>query len=436
MLTAAGAADISTQNTVASTTLPLELVSLILDYIPEDMKWSDTLYNCALVSSAWRQLSQAHLFSTASLSTTAVCKAWNDKLDEFPHLALYVTTLSLWGGDVLLPRFPNIRNLILEEFSIWGDTEQALISQFHQVEKLHVDVRFSEPEQLLALTAGMRRVRDLFVGDLGFCRWNVTENDKPQMERMYEVGTFLESWNPHDVTPICLEKLKLSGLQNQTDLLMWFSSPSFDLSRLQVLTLDWRAGTIRTDTGTLSQFVSTVGRFVRHLFLFSDGVHSDLFPDTLASTRLLNKFISLETIAIADTSYSRDSWQYSLGLILAKKLLSTAPPTLKEVHIGMYIVFDGDHTLSDLGQLAEWSLLDQLLTGPKFSGLRYFNLHVKIHAPHGALEMEGRSLKQTKQAVFALIEDLLPITSSRRLLKLSVRERSLQEVIQDACLNA
>uniref|UniRef100_A0A0W0G9M3 F-box domain-containing protein n=1 Tax=Moniliophthora roreri TaxID=221103 RepID=A0A0W0G9M3_MONRR len=439
--------------------LPPELVSIILDYIPEDMQWSSILHNCALVSSAWRQLSQARLFSTASLSTTAVCKAWNRKLDHYPDLALYVTTLSLWGGDAddedgaislfmesddlkaLLPRFPNVRTLVLEEFSIWGDSEQALVSQFHQVEKLHIDVRFSEPHQMLELASHMRNIRNLSIGDLGFCCWNITGLDKPFMDRMQEVGGLLEKWNPRGVAPIRLQKLKLTNLHNQTDILMWFSSPSFDLSDLQVLTFDWRAGTQQMDTNILTQFVSKAGRFVRHLYLYSDGIDTDLLPgmpfhtaslnftdekpnsEKLISSRLLNDFVSLETIAIADAPYSRDSWRQNLGLTFASKLLLTVPSTLKQVDIGMYIVFDREHTPGNLLQLPEWNSLDQLLTGSKFVGLQYLNLYVNLYIPPFVSEEQGLVIRE---AVTTSIERLLPRLSSRHMLKLNVKRCSCE----------
>ncbi|KAK0205234.1 hypothetical protein DFS33DRAFT_1428067 [Desarmillaria ectypa] len=232
---------------------PPELVLEILKYVKRcDF---DSLFNCCLVSRAWRRLAQPFVFPDLRLSLDAKCALWIERLEQAPHLAGYLKGLDLWGSGLADDDDANEENLFLEEPNLSSLTLSYLTS----VESSEVShVVFEEEKDLLGFFSPMVQLKQLSVSSLYFDCSSADYATAAQILRgaVDPVPKSLQSLNVtfNDATLVCI--------------VMWLLGGTFDLSGITDLAVSWNHILIEDQSHLLDPtktFLSTVGPGIKKL---------------------------------------------------------------------------------------------------------------------------------------------------------------------------
>jgi hypothetical protein len=193
------------------------------------------------------------MFSHLSLAQERECIFWNAKFVAYPHLALAVRSVHLYGGPVghlmrdmteeeieeyysqcpgsfietdaaleLARRLINVVYLKISEFSsTWGERGIKVVEHFRRVTSLNItSVSFSRPGDVVWIMKRFENLKALSIWGIGFDRL-----DPPS-----------SSMEPQ--SPICLQKVEVHNSCRAT-FLHWLRNRPFDLGHLHSLGLSW-----------------------------------------------------------------------------------------------------------------------------------------------------------------------------------------------------
>lgn len=231
-----------------------ELFPLIISNF--DTKFSHgALPKICLVCRFWKKIAQPLIFSHLSLCLVSQCVAWNEKFDAYPHLALAVTDLMIWGSEreprdpdadadahdsyddydyvrpnlledeaahKLFARLTNVTHLDISCFYYWNSPMMDVMHQLISVRTLTLlDMPF-DSQDIIDLLYHMPSLDSLSLGPLAR---PCPEEDRPETR---VAGRVLKQ--------ISLPAQKSSSLST---VLEWLLSPTFDLHGVQDVTFLW-----------------------------------------------------------------------------------------------------------------------------------------------------------------------------------------------------
>ncbi|KAG7096473.1 hypothetical protein E1B28_003905 [Marasmius oreades] len=341
--------------------LPNEIVSLIADSAQD-------LIPLTLVSRQWYHAAQSRLHWRISVSSGASCKHWSRKFNKFPHLASFVRVLELSDPDddclgspylrsqpakTLVAALAGVTRLEIVDFVRWGPTEQRFVKSFCNLERLSVGRMpcMSRSKDLPVLVFSFPKLSGLMIyGDVG------TKYNPEEAACIIEAGHSLCRHLPSDGKPVRLtEVLSLSTADACHDLLMWVSSPAFDLSKLQLLAMkwsDWPLGISRPATFPARESLcARVGGTLSVLDLgHSNSGGSDIISFHLIASNLLSHFTVLTEIQLdlPDLPYRNRSILH----VTVSLLKTITAPCLRIIKL---------NARSYVPVPSEWQLLDELL---------------------------------------------------------------------------
>lgn len=241
--------------------VPPELFPLIIEHMDHE----DYLKACCLVSRTWCKFAQPRIYARLSLSTESQCVAWDDKFNAYPHLATAVTSLYFWGSGIrkldvdsddsdedsveggcvlnndairhLLPKLQNIVDLEIEGFSWWhAEDLPALLILSKDIRSLAISSTMLKSDYLLELVHSMPHLESLAFSYIDI---EIELEDPTRVLR--GTGDFLIHSDSgfRAAAPQQLHSITLDRVQRQADLIMWLTSPRFDLTGLSRADLSW-----------------------------------------------------------------------------------------------------------------------------------------------------------------------------------------------------
>ncbi|KAG7096464.1 hypothetical protein E1B28_003897 [Marasmius oreades] len=364
--------------TSVSIPLPNEIVSLIADSVQD-------LIPLTLVSRQWYHAAQSRLHWQIRVSSGASCKHWSRKFNKFPHLASFVRVLELSDPDDDCLESPYLRSqpakrlaaaltgvtrLEIVDFVRWGPVEQRLIKSFCNLECLSVGriPCMSRSKDLPDLVFSFSKLSGLMIyGDIGM------EYDPEEGASVIEAGKSMCRQFPLDGKPVQLtEVLSLSTADACHDLLMWFSSPGFDLSKLQLLAMKWSELPFGMPSPVISALDNICTRISGSLTVLDLGFPddpTDVLSSHLIDSKILSQFTALIEIRLDHSELERNL-PSALG-VTVPLLKSLSAPCLRviEFKAGAGVTKRDDQ---EYLELAEWKLLDELLVDGTFPSVRSF----------------------------------------------------------------
>ncbi|KAK0451586.1 hypothetical protein EV421DRAFT_1771690 [Armillaria borealis] len=271
----------STKERTDSSNFPPELVLEILEYV--NCSDFDSLFNCCLVSRAWRQLAQPFVFadlSRSSLSLESKCALWIERLEEAPHVAEYIKELYMWGYHCdhdtvfsehpqflegpntynLFRRLPNIKRLKVYDFSYFREAQLRTLklSQLTgELESLEMsDVAF-DVEGLLGFLSPMVHLKQLTISSLRLAYY-----------RDYARAAVILH-DTVDPVPKALQSLNVTFCDSTLScIVMWLLGGTFDLGGLTDLAVSWNHVSLMDRSELLvptKSFLGTVGPRIKKL---------------------------------------------------------------------------------------------------------------------------------------------------------------------------
>ncbi|KAK7449798.1 hypothetical protein VKT23_013274 [Stygiomarasmius scandens] len=396
--------------------LPFELILLIL----EDLSVPE-LQACALVCRAWRYPSQKHLFSTLRLldiflggklqTFGARCIKWQDRLEESPHLATYLSRLHISSvmlrekSDLVLARNIAPKLSHLQSLHIWGGRlgEQEAVWYKEFVAYLKPSIRslwlfrsYTWDQEILSMPG----ITSLSVHHPGVCKWDTSTPAAPPI-----LGN--------------LKRLELSGFEDCSSLLDFFISPSFDFANLRHLELDFGWRTSQPMSPPFVSFLDKMPTLMDTLVIslppalrYDDEPDQFSFLPDLITRKPLSRFQHLQRVAITVSEAS------PRGLAMGRELLHTLDiPELRELSIALSFHSEtvSLEKIVALGESSEWKVLDDYFSDrDRFRCLERFEV-TKI-PDHALEEVQNPDYVARFRDMVPFVEEQMPVLSERRML--------------------
>ncbi|PBK76179.1 hypothetical protein ARMSODRAFT_950582 [Armillaria solidipes] len=408
-----------------SSNFPPELVLEILEHV--NCSDFDSLFNCCLVSRAWRQLAQPFVFVDLRLSLESKSALWIERLEEAPHLAEYVKGLHMWGSDWedtngfpdhpqflegsntydVVRRLPDIKRLKVCGFSYpFGETllRTLKLSQLMGSESLELyDVVF-DVEELLGFLSPMVQLKQLIIS---FLHLN------------YSVDYARAAVILHDtVDPVPKALRSLNVTFDDTNLsctVMWLLGGTFDLGGLTDLAVSWNHFSLKDQAellGPTKLFLGAVGPKIKQL-QFCIPLHRskrhDELKDTcllgfLISSQALSHFKQLEVVEFkAPLERSYPSYLSMIVLLTSR----TTFPNLRRIEVSVRFFSGKDDSCECL---SVWSDLDAHFSSTNFPRLRFVTIGM-------FLDCDAADDDLVLTDISSMIKKRMPVLASRGCLK-------------------
>ncbi|KAL0572665.1 hypothetical protein V5O48_009289 [Marasmius crinis-equi] len=394
--------------------LPNEIVDLIVDQVED-------LSPLTLVSRQWYHPAQSRIYYHITVSCADACKYWSRKFKKWPHLGSFVRELSLSDASdnclespymrtqpakTLFAALTGLRDLDVSYFRRWGPVEQRLLKRLQNVDSLSIRniPGMSRSKDLPDLVSAFPKLRWLILmGGIG------KEYDYDQPTLSGESKEIL-SVSSASVPTRLVDALSLSDVEISHDQLRWFTSPAFDLSKLELLAMKWSDfPEIPPSPPSFSAFdnlIVHVGNFLPALDLGfpNRGTRSeefttspcardidDLLTEHLISSRILRHATALQHVRLDHFSFEAN---LCVGLCTSVPILKTLSAShIHTIELNAGVTMFGDHQIEQYFSLPEWQELDELLVGGAFPALRSVQITLNILWFYGTIDAGNRDFR-------------------------------------------